>query len=254
MNHDIGHLLNNWDFEPDEFLARRIQADDGSEKIQIRIDMGILQLETAGRPDGALPFGYSSLLDYHLAQVEASKEGKFTFDEDQCEDLFQEAWQFYHRYLSLFYLEDYAGVVEDTEHTLNIFDLVNEFAPNDEVRWYFEQYYPHAIMMQTRARAMIALESEDYPTALNAVEEGIANIESFVEEWESEIEEEIPELSFLREWHEELEQERPLTQREQLERDLDEAVAAENFEEAARLRDKIQTLWPGPHRLFRPER
>ena len=254
MNHDIGHLLNNWDFEPDEFLARRIQADDGSEKIQIRIDMGILQLETAGRPDGALPFGYSSLLDYHLAQVEASKEGKFIFDEDQCEDLFQEAWQFYHRYLSLFYLEDYAGVVEDTEHTLNIFDLVNEFAPNDEVRWYFEQYYPHAIMMQTRARAMIALESEDYPTALNAVEEGIANIESFVEEWESEIEEEIPELSFLREWHEELEQERPLTQREQLERDLDEAVAAENFEEAARLRDKIQTLWPGPRRLFRPER
>ena len=60
MDHDIGHLLNNWDFEPDEFLARRIQADDGSEKIQIRIDMGILQLETAGRPDGALPFGYSS--------------------------------------------------------------------------------------------------------------------------------------------------------------------------------------------------
>ena len=101
---------------------------------------------------------------------------------------------------------------------------------------------------------MIALESEDYPTALNAVEEGIANIESFVEEWEPEIEEEIPELSFLREWHEELEQERPLTQREQLERDLDEAVAAENFEEAARLRDKIQTLWPGPRRLFRPER
>ena len=109
-------------------------------------------------------------------------------------------------------------------------------------------------MMQTRARAMIALESEDYPTALRAVEEGIANIEHFVEEWESEIEEEIPEIAFLREWHEELEQERPLTQREQLERDLDEAVAAENFEEAARLRDKIQTLWPGPRRLFRPER
>ncbi|MEC7227564.1 MAG: UvrB/UvrC motif-containing protein [Candidatus Latescibacterota bacterium] len=254
MEHDIGHLLNNWDFDPDEFLARRIQADDGSEKIQIRIDMGILQLETVGRPDGVTPFGYSSLLDYSLAQIKANKEGEFTLDEDQCEELFQEAWQFYHRYLSLFFLEDYAGVVEDTEHALGIFDLVDEFAPNDDVRWYFEQYYPHAIMMQTRARAMIALESEDYPTALRAVEEGIANIEHFVEEWESEIEEEIPEIAFLREWHEELEQERPLTQREQLERDLDEAVAAENFEEAARLRDKIQTLWPGPRRLFRPER
>jgi hypothetical protein len=254
MEHDIGHLLNEWDFDPDEFLARRITADDGSEKIQIRIDMGILQLETSGRPDGVHPFGHPSLLDYYLAQLDAGNEDDFTLDEDECEDLFQEAWQFYHRYLSLFYLEDYASVVDDTDHTLSIFDLVDEFAPNDDVRWYFEQYYPHAIMMQTRARAMIALESEDYPSALRAVEDGIAQIETFVEEWESEIEEDIPEISFLREWHEELEQERPLTQREQLERELDEAVAAENFEEAARLRDKIQTLWPGPRRLFRPER
>ena len=43
-------------------------------------------------------------------------------------------------------------------------------------------------------------------------------------------------------------------EREQLERDLQEAVDAENFEEAARLRDKIKTLWPGPQRLFRPKR
>lgn len=254
MEYDIGHLLSGWNFDPDEFLARRIKAVDGSEKIQIRIDMGILQLETAGRPDGMQPFGYPSLLDYYLAQIETEQKEDLTIGEEECEDLFQEAWQFYHRYLSLFYLEDYAGVVEDTEHTLQIFDLVDEFAPNDDVRWYFEQYFPHAVMMQTRARAMIALESEDYPTALRAVEEGIANIEAFVEEWESEIEEDLPELTFLREWHEELEQERPLTQREQLERDLDEAVAAEDFEEAARLRDKIQTLWPGPRRLFRPER
>ena len=32
--------------------------------------------------------------------------------------------------------------------------------------------YPHAIMMQTRARAMLCLESENYPTALQAVTEG----------------------------------------------------------------------------------
>ena len=86
------------------------------------------------------------------------------------------------------------------------------------------------------------------------MEEGIANIESFVEEWESELEEDLPEISFLREWHEELEQERPLSQREQLERDLQVAVEAENFEEAARLRDKIQTLWPGLQHLLRPKR
>ena len=255
MNYDIGDLLNEWEFEHDEFLARRIRTESGEEKIQIRIDMGLLQLELNGRPDGQQPHGCPSLLAYYqnlLKEREGSEE--FALNEDECEDLFQEAWQYYHRYLSLFYLEDYEGVAADTEHTLQIFDLIDQCAPNDDIRWYFEQYYPHAIMMQTRARAMLALEDDDHQEAMRAVEEGIAHIESFVEEWESELEEDLPEISFLREWYEELEQERPLSQREQLERDLQTAVESENFEEAARIRDKIQTLWPGPKRLFHPKR
>lgn len=255
MNYDIGDLLNGWEFNSDEFLARRIRTDKGKEKLQIRIDMGLLQLELNGRPDGQQPHGCTSLLEYYQNIVKDRDDSEdFVLEEEECEDLFQEAWQFYHRYLSLFYLEDYEGVVTDTEHTLQIFDLVDQCAPNDEIRWYFEQYYPHAIMMQTRARAMIVLDDEDYPAAMRAVEEGIQHIEQFVEEWESELEEDLPEISFLREWLEELEQERPLSQREQLERDLQEAVDAENFEEAARLRDKIKTLWPVPQRLFRPKR
>ena len=255
MNYDIGDLLNGWEFNPDEFLARRIRTDKGEEKLQIRIDMGLLQLELSGRPDGQQPQGCASLLEYYQNLIKDRDDSEdFVLEEDECEDLFQEAWQFYHRYLSLFYLEDYEGVVTDTEHTLQIFDLVDQCAPNDEIRWYFEQYYPHAIMMQTRARAMIVLDDEDYPAAMRAVEEGIQHIEQFVEEWESELEEDLPEISFLREWLAALEQERPLSQREQLERDLQEAVDAENFEEAARLRDKIKTLRPGPQRLFRPKR
>jgi hypothetical protein len=255
MNNDIGDLLNEWEFNPDEFSARRIKTKDGEEKIQIRIDMGLLQLEMNGRPDGRQPHGHPSLLDHYHALLEEHGDEEFLLDEKECEELFQEAWQYYHRYLSLFYLEDYEGVVEDTEHTLQIFDLADQYAPNDEIRWYFDQYYPHAVMMQTRARAMLALKENDYQAAMRLVEEGIAHIESFVEEWEEEMgEEELPEIAFLREWHSELENERPLTPREELERDLRLAVESENFEEAARLRDKIQTLWPGPRRLFRPER
>ena len=252
MKYDIGSILKDWNFNPDEFLARRIKSHDGSEKIQIRIDMGILQLEITGRPDGKRLFDCTSLLEYYLTKIKSEKEKQFSFTEEECEDLFQEAWQFYHRYLSLFYLEEYQGVIKDTEHALKIFDLIDEHAPNDDVRWYFEQYYPHAIMMQTRARAMLSLEIEDYPKALQSVTEGIENIETFLEEWDGDVEEELPELAFLREWYSELEQERPLTRREQLDRALSDAVENENFEEAARLRDKIQTLWPGPKHLFRP--
>ena len=253
MNYDIGDLLNDWQFNPDEFTARRIRTRNGSEKVQIRIDMGLLQLELEGRPDGQRPHDCASLLDYYRALLADAEE--LTLDEEDCEELFQEAWQYYHRYLSLFYLEDYPGVERDTTHTLEIFNMVQKRAADDEIKWYFEQYYPHAVMMQTRARAMEVLQGEDYQAALRHVEQGIKQIERFVEEWEGEdLEEEIPEISFLRDWYEELEEERPLSQREQLERDLSVAVEAENFEEAAQLRDKIKKLWPAPHRLFRPER
>ena len=105
-----------------------------------------------------------------------------------------------------------------------------------------DQYH---IMMQARANAMLALDEENYRSALRVVRSGIERIETFVAEWEGDVmEDEIPELSFLRDWYEELETERPLSRREQLERDLNVAVDAENFEEAARLRDKLRTMRP----------
>ena len=92
---------------------------------------------------------------------------------------------------------------------------------------------------------MLHLEQENYPAALTEVEGGIDQIERFIEEWEGEIaDEELPELSFLRDWYEELEKERPLSRQEELERDLTVAVDAENFEEAARLRDKLRMMRP----------
>ncbi len=259
MKDDIGDLLKNWPFDPDEFIARRITDRDGTEKIQIRIDMGVLQLEVEGRPDGERPHDCPSLLSYYQTQAQESADvtsgaGTSPLDEEACEDLFQEAWQYYQRYLSLFYLEDFAGVVRDTRHNLEIFDLVQSHADSDEAKWYFEQYYPHAVMMRARSRAMLHLEEENYPAALTEVEGGIDQIERFIEEWEGEIaDEELPELSFLRDWYEELEKERPLSRQEELERDLTVAVDAENFEEAARLRDKLRMMRPvfrGPN----PER
>ena len=257
MNQDIGDLLNEWPFDPNEFSARRITAKDGSEKLQIRMDLGIMQLEVEGRPDGQRPEGFSSLLEFGentRDEAEQSENDEFVLNESECEDLFQEAWQYYHRYLSLFYLEDYQSVVRDTEHTLRIFDLVQDHAYEDEVKWYFDQYYPHAVMMKARASAMLSLDAEDYAAALEHVQWGIDHIERFVEGWAEEgMEEDLPELTFLYDWYEELEEERPLSPREQLERDLDTAVASENFEEAARLRDKIKMLRPGVRPMFRPE-
>ena len=179
MNYDISDLLKQWQFDPNEFTARRIKSKDGTEKIQIRMDLGIMQLELNGRPDGQHPHDHPSLLDYYETINE-----EISLDEEQCEGLFQEAWQYYHRYLSLFYLEDYAGVVRDTDHVLGIFQTVQKYANSEEVKWYFDQYYPHSIMMQTRAKAMLALGEDDYQVALREIQAGIGQLEQYLEEWE----------------------------------------------------------------------
>ena len=98
MDYDIGDLLSAWQFDPEEFHARQIKSKDGVEKIQIRIDMGILQLEMQGRPDGQQPHGHNSLLDYYEDmlqnhQQKCDAEEHFSLEGEECEDLFQEAWK-----------------------------------------------------------------------------------------------------------------------------------------------------------------
>ena len=49
---DIDSLLRAWPYEPGQVSARLVKASDGREVLQMRVEMGILQMEVAGRPDG----------------------------------------------------------------------------------------------------------------------------------------------------------------------------------------------------------
>ena len=69
MNFDISPLLDQWDYEPGQIVVRRFKAKDGMEKIQLRVDLGLLQMNAIGRPDGKKPFGHESLLEHYLLQL-----------------------------------------------------------------------------------------------------------------------------------------------------------------------------------------
>ena len=58
MSEDIRPILAGWNFEPDLVQVRIISGDDGTQKIQMRMDLGLLQMEIDGRPDGERPEGY----------------------------------------------------------------------------------------------------------------------------------------------------------------------------------------------------
>src|SRR3982751_2061975 len=111
MSDDLSRLLREWPFEPGKLNVRLITGEDGEPRIQVRLDLGILQMHTEGRPDGQKPYGFDSLLEYHEAKLdEATASGgneKFSLSEDECEELRSEAVQFYHRYMALLVLEDY---------------------------------------------------------------------------------------------------------------------------------------------------
>jgi len=184
MSFDIGHILNDWPYEPGQVTARRIRGDDGRDKIQLRLDLGILQMEAAGRPDGERPHGHDSLLAYYEQQLQRHRDGHdtdkgFELDERACELLRAEAVMYYHRYLAEFVLEDFKAVERDTMRNLRLFDFCSAHAKEESDRYILEQYRPYVLMMCARARGRAALRDKRPKAALKAVSQGIQTISDF---------------------------------------------------------------------------
>lgn len=249
MDFDISRLLENWDYKPGEVVVRKFQGKDGKEKIQLRVDLGLLQMNAEGRPDGKHPFGYDSVYDYfrsklhqHVGSHEGSDEG-FRLGPEDCAKLQLEALQYHHRYICLLQLGDYAGVVRDTERNLAVFQFVSKHAASEDLAWSVQQFQPQLMMIMIRARAMQALENNDYSAAIEMVEQGLERIREFYRERSKpDLEEQSGELLSLENWLGEIRTMRPLSPREKLEQALAEAVRSEDYEEAARVRDALRNL------------
>lgn len=249
MADDLDPIFQNWPYEPGEIQARIIQGLDGLPKVQLRLDIGVLQMELNGRPDGRRPYHRESLLHYYEGLAKRRKrEGnteKFELQLEDCIKLQQEGIQYYHRYLALFHLKNFEGVVRDTERNLHLFDFVSQYAASPELAGMFVPFRPYVIMMLTRARGMLALEKKDIALALKHIEWGIEEIRGFLfQHYPPEAIDQNAELNFLYHWMQEVKDRRPLSALEKLERKLHRAVEAENYELAAKLRDEIRRLGP----------
>jgi hypothetical protein len=249
MNYDISQLLDQWDYQPGQVLVRKFVGKDGLEKLQMRIDLGLLQMNAQGRPDGKKPFGHPTLFDFYLAKLEQhhqSHDGNdegFVLKGEDCARLQMEAFQYHHRYICLLQLEDFGGVVRDTGRNLQVFDFVEQFAADDDLAWSLQQLRPQVLMIHTRATATQYLQTEEFAAAIKEIENGIERLREFYEEHERhELVAQSAEILQLQHWLEEVNRKRPLTRREQLERDLNEAVKREDYEKAAKVRDALKKL------------
>jgi hypothetical protein len=245
LSQDIEPFLRDWEFRPDVLQVRVITGDGGDEKIQMRIDLGLIQMEFSGRPDGARPHGYESLLEYHEARAERAREESvpYALAADECAGLMREGLQYYHRYLSAFHLERFDVAARDTQRNLRLFTFVARHASRERDKLEFEQYRPYVLMMNSRALGAQVLKEGDHKGALSHIDAGIEAIRQFLREYgQEEREAKCSELQFLIRWRGEVERERPLGVLERLEQQLELSVDLEDYEEAARLRDQIRRL------------
>jgi len=247
MIQDLRTILDGWEYEPGKISVRKIIGRDGHEKIQTRVDLGLLQLEPVGRPDGRRPYGYDSMLTFfetrlrdHIAR--GGDDAGFVLLPEDCRDLRHEVHLCYQRYLSLFVLEEYEGVERDTEWNLRLIELCRRYAETEYDRTALESQWGYVLMMHTRAKVYQAVDAKQFDIAPALLEHGRQRLL----EWESseeraDDESAAPELEVLDALREEVFDRMPADAVPRLEWELNEALAGEDYERAAELRDQLST-------------
>ncbi len=245
---DLTSLLRSWPYEPGRICARRIVGDDDRPKLQVRLDLGVLQMEMQGRPDGLRPEGFESLLAFQQDRLEryakqtGGPEG-FVFGADEARALREEAVQYYHRYVGLFSLGDFEGVIRDTTRNLKVFDLCRDYAAEETDRTVLEQFRPYVIMMRTRAQAEQAMAADRPKAALEAIDAALAELKTIFEQaGHADLFDQANEVQLLRGMRDALVPKLPGSQRVELQERLRGALDAENYELAAILRDELRMM------------
>ena len=242
---DIDVLLKGWDFQSGEVNARLVKARNGRDVLQMRIDMGVLQLETELRPDGLRLHGAETYYDYLVGEV--IREGDlFRLTKEQCVEADREFVQYYHRRLCWLSLREYRRAATDADHSLAFMDFVREHSPDDDWTLSHEQYRPFVLFHRVQATALAALEETGPESAISEINSGLEQFKNLFARYDAI--DQYPDDELVRRLQEMRENVR---QRYEVGRTLDEqlveAVQSENYELAAKLRDRMRHHPPESH-------
>lgn len=250
MSTDLTKAFHDWPHYPgsDERNLRCVRGDDGRLKIQVRVHCGLFQWEYEGRPDGRTPYGCPNLLDYYtscIQKLERQHGDDLELDKQQIQEINQEITDYYQRRVLFFRLGEYDRARTDAEHSLALMDLLRDHATDPEVVAEHEQYRPAVLMDRTRAEAMSRCQHGAYMEAMQEIDRGVAEIAGFFRTHRrSDLIAQSLEVASLHELKHQLREayDIPLSNQEVLDGLREEqakAIADEDYERAARLRDEI---------------
>ena len=230
-------LLRDWSYEPQVLAVRMVTGSDGRDVLQMRIDMGALQLELEGRPDGSRPHGFATYYDYLVSESKRFGD-EFVIDDDQANEVDREFVQFYHRRICWLRLQDYERAIHDADHTLVLMDICKKYSDDDQWTLSHEQYRPFVLFHRTQAAALASLDQGGPEEAIQTINRGLDTLREVFEEYDAEEHFEDDELvARLLDLRETLRKEYEVGKT--LHEQLAEAVASEQYELAARLRDEL---------------
>jgi hypothetical protein len=244
---DIDDILKQWPFDPQNVNVRLLELRQ-RQVLQMRVDMGILQMETDGRPDGHLFHGATTYYDFLVRK--AAEKREFKLNEEQCFEIDREFVQFYHRRVCWLQLRQFRNAVRDAEHTLKLMDFCKQYSPDEQWTISHEQYRPFVLYHRTQAAALSFLNNEEtegdgdtsaeqVELAIEEVNQGLEQLKALFVHYEAEEQYEDDELvQRLTEFREEMRNKYSigLTLKEQ----FVQAIANEDYELAASLKEQVE--------------
>ena len=255
MTLDLRDVTADWQYRAGEICARTVVGRDGAELVQMRVDLGLMQMFPDGRPDGKRYRGLPTALDYLRHE---SRVGGAEIQIEDWRELERELSQLNYRRLALASLAEECLARGDTAAArAHIRRALRDIAMClERIRLMEDQrgggwaagghaLKPTLVFQQGRLRVQLHVVEQRYEEAIEEAERAERALETVLAEFglDEEQREEDPGALFLRDLGQRLRHEYdiPLTLRERL------AAAVENddFETAARLRDELRRQQAG---------
>ena len=155
---DIDFIFRQWPYQAGVISARLIRAHDGRELLQMRIEMGMLQMETSGPAERGKTPGQGHVPGMAPGAGRRRQGPALVLSDEQRFGIDREFLQFYQRRICCLALREFPRAVADADHTLAMMDFVAAHWPQSP--W---THLPQALsaagpLPSTQAAAMTALE------------------------------------------------------------------------------------------------
>lgn len=218
-----------------ESTTRLIRSSNGRYVLQMQVHLGLLQMEVTGRPDGQRPYHFGTYFSYLMYFIK-KRNSRFLLTEKQYEDVRCELEQFDVRSQCWFSLNRYQRAIRDTDHALALLNLIRRWTIPSARTEELEECRLLILTHRIQAGIAFALYKKGPIEAVATLEKGMECLKQQIDDKGSgELARVLARFLDTKHWF----QQHYRIETNDLEEQLEAAIREEQYERAARIRDKI---------------